>query len=189
MKRIILTTMMSLALMLSFGTMQAQAQTAPTVKEQWQAAFSAEGRKNWKPELTFRAHLGPYEGAIAMTGGVRVDPLRTLGARVTLSENGSTLCPSYYGVSLAANYRRYFPLGSRGYFAFYSDTYLGLGVTYKTEPYVPDDMTIEPSMPGNLFPVMGWQFGLRLRLVGNGQVFCGTSVGLQHIGLHIGVGF
>ena len=48
---------------------------AQSIKE----SFSAEGRKNWKPEVTVRGNLGIYAGGFAVTGGVRIDEKRTLG--------------------------------------------------------------------------------------------------------------
>ena len=51
-------------MMFSLTSVQAQ-----SIKE----SFSAEGRKNWRSEVTVRGNLGIYAGGFAVTGGVRVD--------------------------------------------------------------------------------------------------------------------
>lgn len=46
---------------------------------EWQSAFSAEGRKSWKPEITARAKVGIYTGGQNLSIGARVDDKCTLG--------------------------------------------------------------------------------------------------------------
>ena len=132
MKRVFATTV-CLCLMLLCGT-QAQAQLSPTTYlEQWKYAFSEEGKQHWQPEFTARAFVGPYEGGLAVTGGVRVDNKRTLGGRITISESGSTLMPSEYFITLSANFRKYLHFGPREIISLYSDFHAGLGIIYKTD--------------------------------------------------------
>ena len=71
MKRNILKAITCAAITL-FSLTSVQAQS---IKE----SFSAEGRKNWKSEVTVRGNLGIYAGGFAVTGGVRIDEKRTLG--------------------------------------------------------------------------------------------------------------
>ncbi|MBQ6604278.1 MAG: hypothetical protein IIX17_01595 [Tidjanibacter sp.] len=186
MKRVFATTV-CLCLMLLCGT-QAKAQlNSTTYLEQWKYAFSEEGKQHWKPEFTARAFLGPYEGGLAVTGGVRVDNKRTLGGRITISESGSTLMPSEYFITLSANYRKYLHFGPREIISLYSDFHAGLGIIYKTDKAI--DPEIEPAKPGSMGPILGVQPGIRLRLVENIHLFAGVSLSNLHVGLHLGVGF
>lgn len=189
MKRIIMMTTMSLALMLLCGTMQAQAQTAPTVKEEWQAAFSAEGRKNWMPEFTVRGSMGFYEIQKSFSVGIKVDEYRTLGIMYAESESGSSSSDRDYYSKVMAHFRRYFPLGKKGTFAFYGDVNLGVAIVTKVELGPMADKEEFHEKPGNVWPMVELQTGIRLRLFGNAHIFFGPSITSLHTGLHIGVGF
>ena len=48
---------------------------AQSIKE----SFSAEGRKNWKPEFTVRGNVGIFTGGAILSGGIRIDDKHTLG--------------------------------------------------------------------------------------------------------------
>ena len=47
--------------------------------DEWKYAFSAEGRRAWKPEFTVRTYAGFFTGGPAITGGIRIDNKHTLG--------------------------------------------------------------------------------------------------------------
>ena len=47
--------------------------------DEWKYAFSAEGRRAWKPEFTVRTYAGYFTGGPAITGGIRIDNKHTLG--------------------------------------------------------------------------------------------------------------
>ena len=188
MKRIIFTTTMSLLLMLLCGP-KAQAQTVPTVKEEWRAAFSAEGRKNWKPEFTARGSMGFYEIQKSFSVGIKVDEYRTLGIMYAESESGSSSSDTDYYSKVMAHFRRYFPLGKKGTFAFYGDVNLGVAIVTKVELGPMADKEEFHEKPGNVWPMVELQPGIRLRLFGNAHIFFGPSITSVHTGLHIGVGF
>ncbi len=47
--------------------------------DEWRYAFSAEGRRAWKPEFTVRTYSGLTTHGPAITGGIRIDNKHTLG--------------------------------------------------------------------------------------------------------------
>ena len=92
------------AVIMVFSLTSVQAQS---IKE----SFSAEGRKNWKSEVTVRGNLGIYAGGFAVTGGVRIDEKRTLGLMAGKNVNVYTVTHGYTDVnsfSAALYGRRYF---------------------------------------------------------------------------------
>lgn len=188
MKRVFATTV-CLCLMLLCGT-QAKAQLSPTTHlEQWKYAFSEEGRQNWKPEFTARAYGGFYEAGVALSAGVRIDNRRTLGILVAKAEMGSASSDTEYFTKIMATYRRYYHIGKRERFAFYSDMNFGVGIVNKVELGPTAELEEYHSKPGDWGPMLEWQPGIRLRLIGNSHISLGPSLSPTHFGLHIGVGF
>ena len=98
--------------------------SAQSLKE----SFSAEGRENWKTEFTFRGKVGIYTGGSLLSGGVRIDDKRTMGLMVgeqTVYYDADPATVNYISTSLF--WRRYFHLGKRQRFSFYSDLSASLG--------------------------------------------------------------
>lgn len=177
-------------MMFSLTSVQAQ-----SIKE----SFSDEGRKNWKSEVTVRGNLGIYAGGFAVTGGVRIDEKRTLGLMVGKNSNTYTVTHGYTGVSSfsAALYgRRYFHLGERKIFSFYSDLALGaafvtdLEGAYWVDPVdgttKKDDISVDK---GDVQFYVSWQPGIRVRYYKNFHLFLGPTLSSHCLGVHLGIGF
>ena len=185
---------------LKFGIMalvllMASSLSAQSIKE----SFSAEGRENWKPEVTVRGNLGIYAGGFAVTGGVRIDEKRTLGLMVGKNVNVYTVRHGYADVnsfSAALYGRRYLHLGERKIFSFYSDLALGAAVVtgmegaYWVNPVdgttKKDDIDVEK---GDVQPYFSWQPGMRVRFYKNIHLFLGPTLSTHCLGVHLGVGF
>ena len=100
--------------------------------DEWKYAFSAEGRRAWKPEFTVRTYAGFFTGGPAITGGIRIDDKRTLGLMLWQGRTYIDAAPgSIYSVSAGLYMRRYFHLGKRDIVALYSDLAVGGGCIYK----------------------------------------------------------
>ena len=168
---------------------------AQSIKE----SFSDEGRKNWKPEVTARGNLGIYAGGFAVTGGVRIDEKRTLGLMAGKNVNVYTVTHGYTDVNSfnAALYgRRYFHLGERKIFSFYSD--LALGAAFVTDlegAYWVDhvdgvtkkeDISVDK---GDVQFYLSWQPGVRVRFFDNVHLFLGPTLSSHCLGVHLGIGF
>ena len=179
-------------MMFSLTSVQAQ-----SIKE----SFSAEGRKNWKPEVTVRGNLGIYAGGFAVTGGVRIDEKRTLGLMAGKNVNVYTITPGYTDVnsfSAALYGRRYFHLGERRIFSFYSDLALGAAVVtdvegaYWVDPdpidgtTKMDDISVDK---GDVQFYISWQPGVRVRFFDNVHLFLGPTLSSHCLGVHLGIGF
>ena len=191
MKRNILKAIVCAAIMLfSFTSVQAQ-----SIKE----SFSAEGRENWKPEVTVRGNLGIYAGGFAVTGGVRIDEKRTLGLMAGKNVNVYTVRHGYTDVnsfSAALYGRRYFHLGERKIFSFYSDLALGaafvtdLEGAYWVDPVdgttKKDDISVDK---GDVQFYVSWQPGVRVRFFDNVHLFLGPTLSSHCLGVHLGIGF
>ena len=191
MKKNIFRTIACAALMLlSLGTLQAQ-----SIKE----SFSAEGRESWKPEFTVRGNVGIYAAGFAVTGGVRIDEKRTLGLMVGKTENVYTITPGYTDVnsfSAALYGRRYFHLGERKIFSFYSDLALGaafvtdLEGAYWVDPVdgvtKKEDISVDK---GDVQFYLSWQPGVRVRFFDNVHLFLGPTLSSHCLGVHLGIGF
>ena len=185
---------------LKFGIMalvllMASSLSAQSIKE----SFSAEGRENWKPEVTVRGNLGIYAGGFAVTGGVRIDEKRTLGLMVGKNVNVYTVRHGYADVnsfSAALYGRRYLHLGERKIFSFYSDLALGAAVVtgmegaYWVNPVdgttKKDDIDVEK---GDVQPYFSWQPGMRVRFYKNIHLFLGPTLSSHCLGVHLGFGF
>ena len=168
---------------------------AQSIKE----SFSAEGRKNWKSEVTVRGNLGIYAGGFAVTGGVRIDEKRTLGLMAGKNVNVYTITPGYTDVnsfSAALYGRRYFHLGERKIFSFYSDLALGaafvtdLEGAYWVDPVdgvtKKEDISVDK---GDVQFYLSWQPGVRVRFFDNVHLFLGPTLSSHCLGVHLGVGF
>ena len=88
--------------------------------------------KNWKPEFTFRFYTGFTSTGPMFTGGVRVNEKRTFALFVGHGDTYLDYAPGFlYFINAGLNYRRYWHLGQRKIFAFYSDLYAGAERIYK----------------------------------------------------------
>lgn len=180
------------AVLMAFSFTSVQAQS---IKE----SFSAEGRKNWKSEITARGNLGIYAGGFAVTGGVRIDERRTLGLMAGKNSNTYTVTHGYTDVSsfsVALYGRRYFHLGERKIFSLYSDLALGaafvtdLEGAYWVDPVdgvtKKDDISVEK---GDVQFYISWQPGIRVRFFDNVHLFLGPTLSSHCLGVHLGIGF
>ena len=180
------------AVLMAFSLTSVQAQS---IKE----SFSDEGRKNWKSEVTVRGNLGIYAGGFAVTGGVSIDEKRTLGLMVGKNSNTYTVTHGYTDVnsfSAALYGRRYFHLGERKIFSFYSDLALGaafvtdLEGAYWVDPV--DGVTKKEDISVNKGDVqfyLSWQPGVRVRFFDNVHLFLGPTLSSHCLGVHLGIGF
>lgn len=180
------------AVLMAFSLTSVQAQS---IKE----SFSDEGRKNWKSEVTVRGNLGIYAGGFAVTGGVRIDEKRTLGLMVGKNVNVYTVRHGYTDVnsfSAALYGRRYFHLGERKIFSFYSDLALGaafvtdLEGAYWVDPVdgatKKEDISVDK---GDVQFYLSWQPGVRVRFFDNVHLFLGPTLSSHCLGVHLGIGF
>ena len=166
--------------------------SAQTFKE----SFSAEGKENWESEFTLRGSVGIFTGGIDATGGVRIDEKRTLGLMLGNHEifyNAEPATVKYLNTCLY--FRRYFHLGKRKRCAFYSDLIVGAGWIYDVEQsYWVDPATgtwhggIDDE-PGDAYPIISWQPGVRVCYFKNAHLFFGPTLGTNCMGVHIGLGF
>jgi len=180
------------AVVMLFSLTSVQAQS---IKE----SFSAEGRKNWRSEVTVRGNLGIYAGGFAVTGGVRIDEKRTLGLMAGKNVNVYTVRHGYTDVnsfSAALYGRRYFHLGERKIFSLYSDLVLGAAVVtdlegaYWVDPVdgatKKDDIIVDK---GDVQFYVSWQPGVRVRFFDNVHLFLGPTLSSHCLGVHLGIGF
>lgn len=169
--------------------------SAQSIKE----SFSVEGRKNWRPEFTVRGNLGFYASGFAVTGGARIDEKRTFGLMVGKNVNVYTVTHGYTDVnsfSAALYGRRYFHLGERKIFSFYSDLALGAAIVtdiegaYWVDPVdgsiKKDDVSVEK---GDVQFYISWQPGIRVRCYKNLHIFLGPTLSSHCLGVHLGIGF
>ena len=187
-------------------TLSAMGQTAPDedyyladyLIDEWTQAFSAEGREQWKPEVTARMKLGIYSGAETVTGGVRVDSKRTLGVMLGHGTTFIDAAPgNVYHLETAAYMRRYVHLGKRDIFALYSDVFMGAAWVYKVTG---DIAWIDPvtgleekqvrinQKPGDVHFMVGWEPGIRVRIYRNFHIFLGPTISNTFLGAHLGLG-
>ena len=181
-------TLIIIAVMLiAGGTAYAQetmATDADTWAGEWRHAFSPEGRKNWKTEHTLRIRAGFFTEGLMFTSGIRVDEKRTLGLFAGLEDVWDDATPAnIYSARLGVTFRRYWHLGERKIFSFYSDLYAGAAYIYK----VTNQETYEDK--GDILFVGGWQPGVRVRCYKNLHIFLGPTLATDCLGLHLGIGF
>ena len=92
--------------------------------------------------------------------------------------------------------RRYFHLGERKIFSFYSDLALGAAVVtgiegaYWVDPVdgttKKDDISVDK---GDVQLYFSWQPGVRVRFFDNVHLFLGPTLSSHCLGLHLGLGF
>lgn len=161
---------------------------------EWKRAFSKEGVKDWKPEFTLRLYAGWITEGPMLTGGVRIDEKRSLALMLGQGDTYLDYAPgSLYSLRTGLNFRRYWHLGRRKIFAFYSDLYAGAAWIYKIEGkyHYPDgkqEEVIDDNVGDVLF-VGGWQPGIRIRCYRNLHVFLGPTLATDCLGVHLGIGF
>lgn len=162
---------------------------------EWKTAFSAQGRKNWKPEFTIRYSAGFVSEGPRLTGGVRIDDKRTLGLLIGKGDTFIDAVPAkIYHIQSAVFIRRYFHLGKRDIVAIYSDLAVGASWVYKVSGKYWTDMTgglVEriDDKPGDVWFHASLEPGVRFRLYRNLHLFLGPTIATDRIGLHLGVGF
>ncbi len=163
----------------------------------WKHSFSSEGRKQWKPEFTARYTLGVFASEAILSAGVRVDEKRTFGLMVGHISGFVSYAPGHmYLINTEVFMRRYFHLGKKKRFAFYSDISLGAEGIYKitgkyrTDPETGERREIIKNNTGDIHFSAKWQPGIRLRIYKNLHIFLGPTLSTNYIyGAHIGIGF
>ena len=175
---------------------QTMADDARSWAEGWKYAFSQEGRQNWKPEFTARWSTGFFTTGPEFTGGVRIDDKRTFGLLVGRGELYLDAYPAeVYSIDTGVYMRRYFHLGQRDIFAFYSDAAIGASWVYKVDgKYRVDYQTGEQIEvvgynPGDRWFFAAWEPGVRIRIWRNFHLFLGPTVATRCVGFHLGAGF
>ncbi len=196
MKRIL--TILSV-LLLACGTVHAQetmAEDAPDWANEWKYAFSKEGIKEWKPEFTARFYAGLVTDGPMVTGGVRVDEKRSFALFAGLGDTYIDAAPGYiYTFRAGLNFRRYWHLGRRKIFAFYSDLYAGAAWIYGIDGKYHSNLETGEQREvingdvGDVLFVGGWQPGIRVRFYKNLHLFLGPTIATDCLGLHLGIGF
>lgn len=196
MKRILIVLSI---LLLAGATVSAQETMEEDVKNwvnEWKYAFSTEGVKDWKPEFTFRFYTGFTSTGPMFTGGVRVNEKRTFALFVGHGDTYLDYAPGFlYFINAGLNYRRYWHLGQRKIFAFYSDLYAGAERIYKISgkyyfyPETGEQIEVIEDNVGDVLFVGGWQPGIRVRCYKNLHLFLGPTIATNCLGLHLGIGF
>lgn len=192
--------LISLAVLIfSAGSSYAQETMADDLSgwaNEWKHAFSEEGVKEWKPELTLRFYTGLTTTGYMLTGGVKVDGKRTFTLFLGQGDTYLDYAPGdLYFISTGLNFRRYWHLGKRKIFAFYSDLYAGAGWIYKIcGKYYGNSETGEQwevidDNVGDVLFVGGWQPGIRVRCYKNLHIFLGPTIATNCLGFHLGIGF
>ena len=150
--------------------------------DEWKYAFSAEGRRAWKPEFTVRTYAGFFTGGPAITGGIRIDNKHTLGLNIQ-------------SVSVGLYKRRYFHLHKKDLFTLYSDLAIGAEIIYKVDgKYWDDPRTGEhvqyiKENSGDMIFAGTWQPGIQIRCWRNLHLFLGPTLATNTIGLHLGIAY
>lgn len=184
MKRIIITlTALMIAAVCAFAQ-ETMVEDVSGWAQEWKHAFSKDGKKAWKTEYTLRYRAGLFTSGPMFTAGIRVDEKRTIGLFTGLEEIWDDATPAnIYSARLGFTFRRYWHMGKRKTFAFYSDLYAGAGYIYKVTS--PDSYAHK----GDVLFVGGWQPGIRVRCYKNLHIFLGPTLATDCLGLHLGIGF
>ena len=191
MKRLIIT--LFICLFFASGIVNAQENQSRWANE-WRYAFSKEGMKEWRPEFTLKRSGGFFTDRRMITGGVRVDEKRSFALYLGQGDQWIDHVPaSVYSIRTGVSFRRYWHLGARKTFAFYSDLSAGIGWVYKIDGgyyETPDGDVygISEEVGDMLFEVL-WQPGFRVRFYKNIHIFFGPLLATDCIGIHFGVGF
>lgn len=110
------------------------------------SVLNAQNAKEFKPEFTARLYTGIFDYGATFSGGVRLDDKHTVGLMVGPHEKYYDHVPGYVkSITTSVFARRYFHLGERQRFAFYSDLSVGAGWVYKVD----GKYWVEPSPNGN----------------------------------------
>ena len=151
-------------------------------------AFTKEGVKAWRPEVTVRqvATLGYCPELVSV--GVRLNKKIALGLGA-----GYNNFRNSYSIPFHLYKRTYFPIGTKDRFSFCSDVILGYEYNYKV--YGLDyDTGATTAQRGTDNIWLSWQPGIALRLIGKSNLFLGPAVYLSlkelilpSIGLHLGL--
>jgi len=187
----------TLAALLSAAPMKGQtmADDVSTWAGGWKYAFSEEGRKAWKPEFTARYSSGFVTDGPAVTGGVRIDGKRTFGLMAGVGSTFINAAPGHVQTVSAGLYmRRYFHVGKKDIFAFYSDATVGAAYVYEVTGHTQIDDTGETVLliddrPGDILPYAAWHPGIRVRFWRNIHLFLGPAIATNTMGFHLGIGF
>ena len=167
--------------------------------DEWKYAFSAEGRRAWKPEFTVRTYAGYFTGGPAITGGIRIDNKHTLGLMLLQGKTTVNASLGYPGhiqsVSVGLYKRRYFHLHKKDLFTLYSDLAIGAEIIYKVDgKYWDDPRTGEhvqyiKENSGDMIFAGTWQPGIQIRCWRNLHLFLGPTLATNTIGIHLGVAY
>ena len=189
----VMRKLLSVIIIILFAGQLAAAQGASddekTWGQEWKYAFSSEGRKDWHPEFTVRYNNGLFVGGIAVSAGVRIDDKRTMGIMGGKADAYMDAVPGdMYEAIGGLSFRRYFHLGKKQIFSFYSDLAVGAGYCYAISGNFSDD--VRPVYEqGEFFPFVIWQPGIRIRFWRNVHFFLGGTFSVNSLGVHLGIGF
>lgn len=164
--------------------------------KEWKYAFSKDGRQNWTPEFTLRYFSGLTTSGPMLTGGVRVDRKRTFGLMVGQGDTYLDYAPGdLYSIAGGVMFRRYFYVGKKKTFAFYSDLYAGAAWIYRIDgkyhfnSATGEQWEVIDDNVGDARFILGWQPGFRVRFYRNIHIFLGPTIATECLGLHLGIGF
>ncbi len=192
--RYIFLSLVLLLLSIAVKAQETLADALPEWAAEWKYAFSKEGVENWKPEFTLRYYSGFVTTGPMFTGGVRIDEKRSFALMLSQGDVYIDHAPGdIYYIGTGLNFRRYWHLGKRKTFAFYSDLYAGAAWIYKIDgkyhyPGGRQEEVIEDNA-GDVIFICGWQPGVRVRFYKNIHLFLGPALATDCLGLHLGVGF
>lgn len=164
--------------------------------DEWVAAFSEDGRKNWTPEFTIRYASGLRSVGPFVTGGVRIDEKRTFGLMLGQAETFIDAAPGYlYHIDTHFYMRRYFHLGRQRFISLYSDMSVGASWIYKVsgaywlDPETGEKIEEMDEKPGDVWFYASWEPGIKIRFYRNLHLFFGPKIATDCFGIHFGVGF
>lgn len=196
MKRILTTLAAIIVASVSAFAQETMAEDLSGWANEWKYAFSKEGVKEWKPEFTLRYYAGLFTVGPMMTGGVRVDEKRSFSLFVGQGDTYIDHAPAdLYSIRTGVNFRRYWHLGKRKTFAFYSDLYAGAAWIYKINgkyhgnTETGEQWEVIDENVGDVLFVGGWQPGIRVRCYKNLHLFLGPTIATDCLGFHLGLGF
>ena len=162
-----------------------------TYLESVRAHLSAEGRKGWKPEFSFRFNLMPFNGMVDLTGGIRTSQNKVFGLGVGLSETFYDAIPAKARrVNVYLYHRHYIPFDKRRRVSLYSDIMGGGSCVYKLNGSF-DERHPAPVEKGKVYLWLSWQPGLSIRMWGKSNFFLGPTLVYSRsgfaYGLHAGI--
>ena len=142
-------------------------------------------------EFTACGYAGFFNNGYRVSCGVNIDGKRSAGLMLGYHDSYHDDAPGdVYSIVTALYYRRFFPFGKHGGFAFYVGAYAGAGWVYKVDEVVHDGgESMIDQKAGDVVPVLGLQPGLRIRLYRNMHISLGPSIATDCVGVHFGIGF